>query len=71
MNADKFDTQFNHLSHLIDRAELSRSPYDFVDARLALLHLRDDVRTALNSGQPEQTHAGAKIAQSPDVMVDA
>jgi hypothetical protein len=63
--------QFHYIMNLIDRAELSKNPYDFVDARLALLHLRDDVRTALNSGQPERTHAGAKIAQSLGVMVDA
>jgi hypothetical protein len=63
--------QFHYIMNLIDRAELSKNPYDFVDARLALLHLRDDVAAALKSGQPEQTHAGAKIAQSPGVMVDA
>jgi hypothetical protein len=73
MDVSKITAQFNELSHLIDRAELSRSPYDFVDVRLALLALKEDVAAALKSGQPVQieTHAGARLAQSLGVMVDA
>jgi uncharacterized protein YdcH (DUF465 family) len=59
MNNNTITAQFNELSHLIDRAELSRSPYDFVDVRLALLALKEDVAAALKSGQPVQVEVDA------------